>query len=410
MNINGLFDGVRQKTINILPDTKRIVAHLDDTVIRKRGRKIPGTSWSRDPLGPAFHTNFIWAQRFIQISLALPQQQEGCCQARAIPIDFHHSPSIKKPKKSATQEQLQEYKRQRSLAKLSQQGSNRIELLRSKLNEDGHKNSMLCLSVDGSYTNHTVLKKLPPHTTLIGRIRKDAKLYLLPESQSQNGRKKVYGQRLPTPEQIRQSNNVEYKRVKAWAAGKIHDFKIKVIENVRWRSAGGKHTLQLIIISPLGYRLTNSSKILYRDPAYLICTDNKLQIDVLLQEYLWRWDIEVNFRDEKTLLGCGEAQLRNPQSAQKAPAFSVAMYAFLHLSALLANKVRDQSMLPRALWDRPKKQQRISTMEIVNMFRLQAWTKNIKNDFLGFMKKQHDYRSLRNCVDPLLSASFYTRK
>lgn len=25
---------------------------------------------------------------------------------------------------------------------------------------------------------------------------------------------------------------------------------------------------------------------------------------------LWRWGIEVNFRDEKTLLGTGEAQVR----------------------------------------------------------------------------------------------------
>lgn len=410
MNIHGLFDVVRQNVVSILPTTERIVAHLDDTVIRKRGRKIPGTSWNRDPLGPAFHTNFIWAQRFIQISLAVPGQQGVCCQARAIPIDFHHSPSIKKPKSSATEEEIQQFKEQRFLAKLSQQGSNRIELLRKKLNEDGCKNKMLCLSVDGSYTNHTVLKQLPSNTTLIGRIRKDTRLYLLPESQPQKGRKKIYGQQLPTPEQIRKSSNFEYKSIKAWAAGKIHDFKIKIIENVRWRSAGQHHTLQLIIISPLGYRLTKSSKILYRAPAYLICTDANLKIEVLLQEYLWRWDIEVNFRDEKTLLGCGQAQVRNPESTENAPAFSVAMYAFLHLSALLANKVRDQSMLPRALWDPPKKQQRLSTMEIVNMFRLQTWTKNLKTNFLGFMQKQHESRSRRNCVEPLLAATLYARK
>ncbi|WP_332914692.1 hypothetical protein [Algoriphagus boritolerans] len=47
------------------------------------------------------------------------------------------------------------------------------------------------ISVDGSYTNETVLKKLPANTILIGRIRKDCSLYLPPEPPtSGKGRKK----------------------------------------------------------------------------------------------------------------------------------------------------------------------------------------------------------------------------
>lgn len=409
MDVSCLFDVVRQKALSDLPTCQKIVAHLDDTVIRKRGRKIPGAAWRRDPLGPAFHTNFIWGQRFIQISLAVPQEP-GACQASALPIAFYHCPSIKKPNRLATEEKILEYKEQQPVAKLSHQGALHIQELRKKLTEEGHQNKNLFVSVDGSYTNRTVLKQLPLNTTLIGRIRKDCKLYKIPEVQSKRGRNKVYGQRIQTPEQILQSKDFEIKEIKAWAAGKIHDFKLKVIKELRWRAAGKNHILQLIVIKPLGYRLTMSSRILYREPAYLICTDNNLNTDELLQDYLWRWEIEINFRDEKTLLGCGQAQVRNLQSAEKAPAFSVAMYSFLHLSALLANKVRDQSVLPRALWDPPKKQQRLSTMELINLFRLQTWAKNIKNDFLGFVNKQHQQRSLRNSMDPLLSASFYLRK
>ena len=36
----------------------------------------------------------------------------------------------------------------------------------------------LLVSGDGSYTNRTVLRQLPERTTFIGRIRKDAKLFL----------------------------------------------------------------------------------------------------------------------------------------------------------------------------------------------------------------------------------------
>jgi hypothetical protein len=69
-------------------DDGMIVAHMDDTIIKKTGKKIPGTSWRRDPLGPPFHTNFIWGQRFIQMSLAVLDNHDGACQSRAIPIGF----------------------------------------------------------------------------------------------------------------------------------------------------------------------------------------------------------------------------------------------------------------------------------------------------------------------------------
>ena len=81
------------------------------------------------------------------------------------------------------------------------------------------------------------------------------------------------------------------------------------------------------------YRLRKHSKVLYRKPAYLVCTDATLEIEPLLQHYLWRWDIEVNFRDEKTLLGVGQAQVRHPTSAHAVPALAVAAYALLSLAA-----------------------------------------------------------------------------
>ena len=79
---------------NVLKETSgcsNIYVQMDDTIVKKTGKKIPGTAWRRDPLGPPFHTNFIWGQRFIQISMALPIEGEAG-QSRAIPVDFHHCP------------------------------------------------------------------------------------------------------------------------------------------------------------------------------------------------------------------------------------------------------------------------------------------------------------------------------
>ena len=55
---------------------------------------------------------------------------------------------------------------------------------------------------------------------------------------------------------------------------------------------------------------------------------------ILLQEYFDRWGIEVNHRDEKEILGVGEAQVWNEKSVTKVPALLVAMYSWLLLAGL----------------------------------------------------------------------------
>lgn len=403
-----LFKVVRSGVLQELGSQPMIVAHMDDTLLKKTGKHIPGTAWRRDPLGPAFHTNFTWGQRFLQISLALPDHQ-GCCQSRAIPVDFHHCPTVKKPRKTAEPGDWAYYKEQQRKLKLSQKGCECLHELRDGLDKQGAFDKQLVVSVDGSYTNNNVLRDLPERVTLIGRIRKDTKLYTCPRQGSDLGRKRVYGDRLPTPEQVRQSEDYPWQEVRAWAAGKEHLFNVKVIKKVRWRSAGQKHDLQLVVIKPLGYRLNQSSRVLFREPAYLICTDNELPINQLLQDYLWRWEIEVNFREEKTLLGCGQAQVRNPESAERVPAFISAIYALLHLAAFRSLKTSNQTLLPRPKWYQQKEGTRHSTGDLLNNLKAQAWTKAIGLNFSGFVNQELKTRSRRNVSNPFTSALMYAR-
>jgi hypothetical protein len=407
VDVSQIMNVVQSNVLQEADSLPYIVAHMDDTVIKKTGKRIPGTAWRRDPLGPHFHTNFIWGQRFIQMSLALPRDgQIG--QSRAIPVDFHHCPTVVRPRKTAEKEQWDVYKEEKKIAKLSRQGSNRIALLRKTLDDQGYKDKELIVAVDGSYTNKEVLKKMPQRTTLIGRIRKDTKLYKLPEVQSGSGRKRVYGQRLPTPEEIRQSEHYQWQQVEAWAAGKIHKFDVKITHNVRWRSSGPQN-LTLIVIRPLGYRLTKGSRMLYREPAYLICTETELDINIILQSYLWRWEIEVDFREEKTLLGCGQAQVRNPNSVESLPAFVAAMYGLLHLASHRVNTKPNTVMLPRPKWYPKKDEKRITTGDLLNNLRAQLWAKATQLNFSDFVKNQIHTRSLKNSLTCNASAAFYVR-
>jgi len=407
VDVSEIMNVVRSNVLQEAGSLPYVIAHMDDTVIKKTGKHIPGTAWRRDPLGPPFQTNFIWGQRFIQMSLALPREgQIG--QSRAIPVDFHHCPTVVRPRKTAEKEQWQAYKEEQKIAKLSRQGSDRITLLRQALDDQGYEEKEFVVGVDGSYSNKEVLKKLPQRTTLIGRIRKDTKLYKLPEVQSGSGRKRVYGDRLPTPEEIRQADQSPWQQVEAWAAGKTHTFDLKIVRDVRWRSAGPQN-LTLIVIRPLGYRLSKGSRILYREPAYLICTETGLDIKEILQAYLWRWEIEVDFREEKTLLGCGQAQVRNPNSAESLPAFVAAMYGLLHLASHRATSKPNTVMLPRPKWYQKKVADRITTGDLLNNLRAQLWAKATNLNFSDFVNKQINIQSLKNEFAYSSSAAFYMR-
>ncbi|MGJ3234325.1 hypothetical protein [Marivirga sp.] len=282
-------------------------------------------------------------------------------------------------------------------------------MLRENLDREGAQERPLIMSVDGSYSNETVLKGLPERTTLIGRIRKDAKLNKLPELNKGAGRNRVYGQPLPTPEEIRQSKEYLWQEVRAFATGKTHCFKVKVVKDIRWRKSSTKN-LQLVVIRPLGYRLTKNSKMLYRQPAYLICTDPNFDIGELLQAYLWRWGIEVNFREEKTLLGCGQAQVRNSKAVEKVPAFVTAVYSMIQLADYHTSKAMENLSLPRAKWYPVKAKTKKTTGDIINNCRSQMWAKSAEINFSDFVNLHLNMQSRKIRPNHAQSVLMYSRK
>jgi len=365
-----LFAPVRREVVERLGKEEPLVVMMDDTLIRKRGRKVHGTGWRRDPLGPSFCTNFVWGQRFLQVSAALPDP-DMAGRARGVPIDLTHAPSPAKPGKRASEETWKEYRLQQQAMKVSSIGAARIMEIRKKLDQDD-AGRRLIVSIDGGFTNRAVFRNLPQNTVAIGRIRKDAKLFLAPEEETtpRRGRRRWYGKPLPTPEQIRQDKSIPWDTVEAFAAGKTHSFEVKTITAVRWLGSGDRDT-RLVVIRPLAYRPKKGARLLYRNPVYLLCTDAELPLGKLLQSYLWRWEVELNFRDEKTVMGVGEAQVRTKAAVETVPAFVVAAYAFLLLAGTEGSK--EEQALPHPKWRTAETPVRQTTARMIGMFRSQLW-------------------------------------
>lgn len=398
-----LFDVVRAGLC--ATDDGPVVVALDDTCVKKTGKKVHGAKYTRDPMGPPFHVNFIWAQRFVQLSMAL-KGPHG--QARMIPVDWRHAPRPPKPGKQAEPKAHALYKQQCNETALTTVGGQRIANLRLWMDRHQARERALWALGDGSFTNGPFLKQLPPNTVFVGRIRADAKLFHLPAEQPQKGRRRVYGKHAPTPEELRQDDAHPWKTLQVFFGGQERTLRAKRLTPLRWPPAGGGRTVQLIVIAPTGYRLSPNTRRLYRKPAYLICTDPDAPLKDVVQRYLWRWDIETNFRDQKTLLGVGQAQVRTPAAVQNVTATAVAAYAMLLLAA---HRCRQNATpidhLPAPKWQR-RKPQRATTMNLIQNLRHELWATAIH--FSGFVNNTPANTNPKKCIPNLQSALFYAQR
>jgi len=269
--------------------------------------------------------------------------------------------------------------------------------LRQSLDQDG-KDRSLVLAFDGGYTNSTVLKAIPPHTTCIGRIRKDAHLCFLPDPalMKTRGRQLRHGADAPTPDQFRTDESEPWQTMEFTHSGIAHQLRYKRRQNMMWRTAGAQQILQLIVIAPLAYRLRKGSKLLYRDPGYLICTDPELNSRQIIEAYFQRWDI------------VGQAQVRAEASVESAPALTVAACGMMLVSAERAFGNSREGLLPQPKWAASSQGTRTSTQQILHQLRAEVWGRGLGIDhFSGFASGQPSGTKPEKCSFPLASAVCY---
>jgi hypothetical protein len=136
------------------------------------------------------------------------------------------------------------------------------------------------------------------------------------------------------PEDVRQSELIPYTHGRFFYGGQHREIRYKEVKNVLWQKATKLRPLRLIVIAPVPY--VKGGRRNYREPAYLLTTDLSTAVEDLIQIYFDRLQIEYNFRDEKSIVGVGEAQVRNEKSVSREPQFTVAVYSALLMSSVLA--------------------------------------------------------------------------
>lgn len=328
-NQENLFNPILQRC---LPYFKKgyIAIGVDDSKFKKTGKKIPFTGWHRDPMSPPFHVNLLWGLRFLQFSVLLPLYTAQPTPCRAIPIRFVDAPPIKKPGRHASKEEKASHVQAKMTHNLSSIFVAQAKRLRTFLNEIGACFLRMILVCDGSFCNTICLSMALDGVDVIARCRKDASLCF---EATDEGRKK-YSTKKFTPESIKNSEALPHKQGQFFYGGSYREIRYKEVKNVLWQRVTKLLPLRLIVIAPIPY--VKGGKKNYREPAYLLTTDLITPTEDLIQIYLDRLQVEYNFRDEKSIIGVGEAQVRNERSVSREPQFTVAVYSALLMSSVLA--------------------------------------------------------------------------
>lgn len=362
-NPQRLFSPILKRALAYCPQRLVGVA-IDDTRLRKTGRAIRQAFYQRDPLSPPFHVNLVLGLRFLQASLLVPLHRGSQVGTRALPIRFQEVSRVKRPGKKASEELRKQYREAVKQRNLSRSFVEMGKQLRRELDEAGGPGKLLVLAGDGSFCNRTCFGEIPERTVVLVRVRKDAKLCFRAAQDS----RRFYAVQKFTPEQIRKDESRVWKTTKIFYGGKRRKIRYQEIGVVYWQRGASRRPLRLIVIAPTPYRKSQSKRLYYRDPAYLLSSDLHSSLKQLLQIYFDRWQIEVNHREEKDTLGVGQAQLWNVTSVPKQPVLAVAAYSALLLASLKAfGAERGKAYADLPKWRRNAR--RPSCLDLVTLLR-----------------------------------------
>ena len=266
----------------------RIVVILDDTLCHKSGPHVFGacmhydaaqSTYGRSARGlrkPFFAFGHDWV--VLALWLTLPWNQD---RGLAIPLLFRLYRSKKRCPKA-------QYRKRTQLA------VDLVELLSSWLPAD---RTMLLVG-DAEYACRTLVRTLPERVFFTGPMSMDAALFDEPGVQKGRGRRRVRGNRLPSPEKLARRRATPWEEIELTIYGRSVKILIKS-QVCMWYTVAGQPLVRMV--------LTRDPNGSIKDRAYFT-TDVSTSSAELLVQFARRWEIEVAFRNVKQTMGLEDPQ------------------------------------------------------------------------------------------------------
>ncbi len=285
----------------LLSPDQPLVVPIDDTLTKRRGRKVFGCFWHHDATANSSKGSLAWGTNWVTagINVKLPFLERTVCllvlfrlwrpRRKEIP---KHKPDPERPSKPRLAREI-------------------LYLLAARF-----KDRMIHIVGDAAYASGA-FAGLPENVTITSRLRADAALNQLPpprppKGQRKQGRPPKKGARLPKLSQIATDPTTQSVKTTVRRYGKTEQLMVHAVRCL-WYEPFGSQQVQVVIIQdakkPSGYELA------------LISTDLQAAPAKLIERYADRWPTEVAYEEGKEQFGVGEARNRSPKAIQRTVPF-----------------------------------------------------------------------------------------
>jgi hypothetical protein len=283
---DGLGEAVFRLALRHIPSGERITWVVDDTLCAKGGAHIWGCGMYHDlhrssysgtgRTMPFFTFGHTWV--ILCVCLALPWNAD---RVIAIPIAVR----LYRSKKRCPPES---YKKRTELAR-------EMVHMASRWLPPGRR---VVLTGDTEYACRVVVRDLPDQVDFVGPMHMDAALYDRPGPGPVRGRKRLKGERLPSPNQLIRSRKVRWKRREVVLYGRTVEVLIKS-QKCLWYRVAKTRLLQMIVTRDPSGRV--------EDRTYF-STDTRMGLGTIAHVFSKRWSQEVMHRNVKQHLGLEDPQ------------------------------------------------------------------------------------------------------
>jgi hypothetical protein len=268
----------------LVPANDPIALVVDDTLFRRRGRRVHAAFWTHD--GSAGHRGVDYGNRWIicAVLVRLP----CCTRPVALPVLFR----LWAGRGSTTPVQL---------------AVRLVELIAAAWPE-----RRIDVVTDAGYSS-AALRALPERITWTLRLRKTACLHgPTPPRTGRRGRPRQRGQRLGRPAELAAAATFTGERVRCY--GTDHQVPIACLHCLWWQPFGTR-PCRLVLVrdrhSTDGYDLA------------LLSTDPTSPVPTLVERYAARWAIEVAIHDAKQTTGAGQTRVRTRRAVERTVPFAL---------------------------------------------------------------------------------------
>ncbi len=273
----------------LVPAGEPVVVAIDDTLARRRGKKVWAASWFHDGSAPGpaktgYGNNWVIAAVVVRLPMI--------SRPVAIPV----------------------------LAKLvikNTSSASRLWLARrmTEMLAGALPGRRIHVVADSAYAGGE-LNKLPAAVTWTTRLRKDAALYGLPQARTgRRGRPRTKGDRLPALDRL--AATTAFTPVTVARYGKTAAISAAALTCL-WPSVFGTRPVTVVLIrdrSAAGYDLA------------LVTTDTAATAAQVIERYAARWSIEVAIEDARQVFGAGQARNRTARAVERTIPFQLACQA-----------------------------------------------------------------------------------